>query len=89
MTLRYSVPIGTASKFAVPATDSGRVYVGTRTGQVFGFGRPTTTAVAGTPTDFGLVAGRHAGHQAGDGDRHQGRDRDAASAPPPRSRPAR
>ncbi|GAB2581367.1 choice-of-anchor D domain-containing protein [Microlunatus antarcticus] len=55
MTLRYSVPIGTASKFTVPATDSGRVYVGTRTGTVFGFGRPTTTAVAGTPTDFGLV----------------------------------
>lgn len=55
MTLRYSVPIGTASKFTVPATDSGRVYVGTRTGKVYGFGRPTTTAVAGTPTDFGLV----------------------------------
>ncbi|HEY0237170.1 MAG TPA: choice-of-anchor D domain-containing protein [Friedmanniella sp.] len=55
MTLRYSAPIGTASKFAVPATDSGRVYVGTRTGKVYGFGRPTTTAVSGTPTDFGFV----------------------------------
>ena len=53
MTLRWSAPIGTASKFSVPATDNGRVYVGTRTGQVFGFGRPTTTAVAGGPTDFG------------------------------------
>lgn len=55
MTLRYSAPIGTASKFAVPATDNGRVYVGTRTGQVYGFGRPTTSAVTGSPTDFGYV----------------------------------
>jgi hypothetical protein len=55
MTLRYSVPIGTASKFSVPATDGGRVYVGTRTGKVYGFGRPTTSAVTGSPTDFGFV----------------------------------
>ena len=56
MTLRYSVPIGTASKFTTPATDSGRVYVGNRSGQVFGFGRPTSIPLTGTPTDFGLLA---------------------------------
>ena len=55
MKLRYSAPIGTASKFSMPATDDGRVYVGTRTGKVYGFGRPTTSAVSGTPTDFGFV----------------------------------
>ena len=56
MTLRYSAPIGTATKFSVPATDAGRVYVANRTGQVYGFGRPTTSALAGTPSDFGQVA---------------------------------
>ncbi len=55
MHLRYSVPIGTASKFSVPATDAGRVYVGTKTGALLGFGRPTTVALSGTPTDFGSV----------------------------------
>ncbi len=55
MTLRYSAPIGTASKFTTPATDSGRVYVGNRSGQVFGFGRPTSIPLTGTPTDFGLL----------------------------------
>ncbi|MGI3780843.1 MAG: choice-of-anchor D domain-containing protein [Janthinobacterium lividum] len=54
--LRYSAPIGTATKFSVPATTNGRVYVANRSGQVYGFGRPTTIALAGTPTDFGLVA---------------------------------
>ncbi len=58
--LRYSAPIGTASKFAVPATDGGRVYVGTRDGKVFGFGRPTTSALTGTSTDFGNVGVEHA-----------------------------
>lgn len=53
---RYSVPIGHAAKFAVPATDSGRVYTGTRDGIVYGFGRPTTVALSGSPTDFGSVA---------------------------------
>jgi hypothetical protein len=56
LTLRYSAPIGAATKFSVPATDNGRVYVANRTGVVYGFGRPTTVALASTPTDFGLVA---------------------------------
>jgi F5/8 type C domain/Abnormal spindle-like microcephaly-assoc'd, ASPM-SPD-2-Hydin len=54
--LRYSAPIGTASKFAVPGTDGNRVFVGTRDGKVFGFGRPTTAALTSSPTDFGNVA---------------------------------
>jgi hypothetical protein len=54
--LRYSVPIGTAAKFAVPATDGNRVYVGTRDGNVLGFGRPTTASLTSAPTDFGNVA---------------------------------
>jgi hypothetical protein len=54
--LRYSAPIGTAAKFAVPATDGNRVFVGTRDGKVFGFGRPTTGALTSPPTDFGNVA---------------------------------
>ena len=56
LTQRYSVPIGHATKFAVPATDAGRVYTGTRDGIVYGFGRPTTVALSGSPTDFGSVA---------------------------------
>ena len=54
--LRYSAPIGTATKFAVPATDGNRVFVGTRDGKIFGFGRPTTSALTSSPTDFGNVA---------------------------------
>ncbi|WP_431879610.1 choice-of-anchor D domain-containing protein [Amycolatopsis sacchari] len=56
MKLRYSAPIGTAVKFSVPATDNGRVYVGTRDGKVLGFGRPTTAVLATKPYDFGSTA---------------------------------
>jgi outer membrane protein assembly factor BamB len=54
--MRYSAPIGTAVKFAVPATDGGRVYVGTRDGKVLGFGRPTTAVLTTKPFDFGSTA---------------------------------
>ncbi len=53
--LRYSAPIGTAAKFSTPATDGGRVFVGNRDGVLYGFGRPSTAAVTGSPTDFGNV----------------------------------
>jgi hypothetical protein len=53
--LRYSAPIGTAAKFATPATDGNRVFLGTRDGKVLGFGRPTTSALTASPTDFGNV----------------------------------
>ncbi|TNC28226.1 choice-of-anchor D domain-containing protein [Amycolatopsis alkalitolerans] len=54
--MRYSAPIGTAVKFSVPATDNGRVYVGTRDGKVLGFGRPTTAPLTTKPYDFGSAA---------------------------------
>ncbi|MFB7452767.1 choice-of-anchor D domain-containing protein [Streptomyces sp. NPDC056194] len=56
MRLRWSAPIGTASKFSVPATDGGRVYVGTRDGKVMAFGRPANAALTGAPVDAGEVA---------------------------------
>ncbi|MEU0562216.1 choice-of-anchor D domain-containing protein [Dactylosporangium sp. NPDC006015] len=55
LNLRYSAPIGVATKFVTPATDGGRVFVGTRDGHVIGFGRPTTAALTSGPTDFGSV----------------------------------
>ena len=56
MRLRFSAPIGTASKFAVPATDGGRVYVGTRDGHLLAFGRPTQAALLSNPVGFGDVS---------------------------------
>ncbi|MEU6142957.1 choice-of-anchor D domain-containing protein [Streptomyces sp. NPDC047081] len=53
--LRWSGPIGTASKFSVPATDGGRVYVGTRDGHVLAFGRPSNAALIGDAVDLGKV----------------------------------
>ena len=52
----WSAPIGKASKFTVPATDGGRVYVGTRDGNVFGFGSPDMVPLTGSPANFGTVA---------------------------------
>ncbi|WP_252845618.1 choice-of-anchor D domain-containing protein [Actinoallomurus purpureus] len=51
--LLWSTPIGTAVKFTVPATDGGRVFVGTRDGKVIGFGRPAASVLTGSPVDFG------------------------------------
>ncbi|HWG63377.1 MAG TPA: choice-of-anchor D domain-containing protein [Streptosporangiaceae bacterium] len=68
----WSAPIGTVVNFAVPATDSGHVYVGTRDGKVFGFGivgaplagaRPlafgNTSVNSTATTTVGLTATRH------------------------------
>jgi hypothetical protein len=53
----WSAPIGNASKFTIPATDSGRVYVGTRDGNVYGFGSPDSAPLGGaSPLNFGQVA---------------------------------
>ncbi|MER5356037.1 PQQ-binding-like beta-propeller repeat protein [Kitasatospora sp. NPDC002551] len=38
--LRRSFPLGTVTRFSVPATDGGRVYVGTKDGHLLAFGRP-------------------------------------------------
>ncbi|WP_051969321.1 choice-of-anchor D domain-containing protein [Kitasatospora azatica] len=54
--LRWSAPIGTAVKFPVAAVSNGRVYVGTRDGQLLAFGRPAQGALIGTPVDFGQTA---------------------------------
>ncbi|MFF2350636.1 PQQ-binding-like beta-propeller repeat protein [Kitasatospora sp. NPDC058115] len=37
--LRRSFPLGTVSRFSVPATDGGRVFVGTKDGHLLAFGR--------------------------------------------------
>ena len=50
----WTAPIGTASKFAIPATGSGRVYVGTRDGRVIAFGRHTNAPLRqAAPVEFG------------------------------------
>ena len=52
----WSAPIGNASKFTIPATDNGRVYVGTRDGEVYGFGTPDSAPLGGaSPVSFGQV----------------------------------
>jgi hypothetical protein len=51
----WSAPIGTVTNFPVPATDSGRVYVGTRDGSLFGFGSPDAAPLSGAPLNFGQV----------------------------------
>lgn len=50
--LRWSAPIGTASKFATPGVGAGRVYVGTRDGHVLGFGSPVTPPLTGSTLSF-------------------------------------
>ncbi len=52
MQLRWSSPIGTASKFAVPSISGNRVFVGTRDGHLISFGSPVTTPLSGPSTSF-------------------------------------
>jgi hypothetical protein len=56
MTLLRSWPLGTVSKFEVPATNNGRVYVGTRDGHLLAFGAPTTSTLQAAAVNFGNVA---------------------------------
>ncbi|MBR7832245.1 choice-of-anchor D domain-containing protein [Actinospica durhamensis] len=56
MTLLRSWPLGTVSKFSVPATNNGRIYVGTRDGNLIAFGAPTTQPLQGSGAAFGSVA---------------------------------
>lgn len=51
----FSAPLGTVAKFSSVATESGRVYVGTRDGHIIGFGAPTTAAVGAANTDLGTA----------------------------------
>ena len=50
--LRWSAPVGTSSKFAIPGVGGGRVYVGTRDGHVLGFGSPVAPPISGSTTTF-------------------------------------
>jgi hypothetical protein len=55
LTLLWSGPIGVSSKFVTPATDNGRVYIGTRDGHLLAFGRPAASVLTGSPVDLGKV----------------------------------
>jgi uncharacterized protein with LGFP repeats len=55
LTLRYSYALGVGAKFSSVATNGGRVYVGTRDGNVWAFGDPTTASLTSPPTEFGSV----------------------------------
>jgi hypothetical protein len=50
--LRFSAPVGTASKFSMPGVGAGRLYVGTRDGHVLAFGSPATPVLSGPATAF-------------------------------------
>ncbi|MEZ0095182.1 PQQ-binding-like beta-propeller repeat protein [Streptacidiphilus sp. EB129] len=57
MQLLRSFPIVTATRFSVPATDSGRVYVGTKDGHLIAFGvQATTGATVPNPAPAAPVA---------------------------------
>ena len=56
MTLLRSWPLGNVSKFSVPASNNGRVYVGTRDGNLMAFGAPITQALQGNSLGFGQVS---------------------------------
>ncbi|TKA13312.1 beta strand repeat-containing protein [Actinacidiphila oryziradicis] len=55
LTLLWSGPIGIAPKFVTPATNNGRVYIGTRDGHLLAFGRPATSALTSSPVAIGNV----------------------------------
>ncbi len=50
--LRWSAPIGTSAKFALPGVGADRLYVGTRDGHVLAFGSPVTPVLSGPATVF-------------------------------------
>jgi hypothetical protein len=50
--LRWSAPVGTSAKFAIPGVGAGRLYVGTRDGHVLAFGSPITPVLSGTGITF-------------------------------------
>jgi len=53
--LLWSARIGTASKFATPTAYEGRVYVGTRKGQLIAFGPSAGAPVQAPPVELGSV----------------------------------
>lgn len=57
--LLWSGSIGTASKFSVPTASEGRVYVGTRNGNLVAFGASSQGPMQAAPVEFGTVAVGH------------------------------
>ena len=53
--LRASWPIGTGSKFNPPGIGDGRVYVGTRDGNLYAFGAPVDQPLGSSPVNLGTV----------------------------------
>jgi hypothetical protein len=53
--LLWSAPIGLASKFSVPTAYEGRVYVGTRNGNLIAFGPSSAAALQAAPGEAGSV----------------------------------
>jgi hypothetical protein len=47
--LKWSGPIGTASKFSMPVVDNSHVYVGTRDGHVLAFWSPVSSPLSASP----------------------------------------
>lgn len=52
---RFSAPIGTATKFALPGIGDGKIYVGTSTGEVRAFGEVAVPPLRGKVDPFGSV----------------------------------
>ncbi len=67
--LRFSAPVGTSAKFALPGVGAGRIYVGTRDGKVLGFGSPVALAADRSLHDLPHDDDRQ--QQLKDGDAHR------------------
>ncbi len=50
--LRWSASIGNATNYSIPGVGAGRLYVGTRDGDVLAFGSPVTQALGGSGLSF-------------------------------------
>jgi hypothetical protein len=48
----FSAPVGTASKFNPPGVGDNRIYVGTRDGNVIGFGAPVSAPITAPQPSF-------------------------------------
>jgi iron transport multicopper oxidase len=51
----FNAAVGTASKFNPPGIGDGRVYVGTRDGNLYAFGAPANQPLSSSPVDLGTV----------------------------------
>src|SRR5215472_11273960 len=51
----FNAAVGTGSKFNPPGIGDGRVYVGTRDGNLYAFGAPVNQPLSSSPVDLGTV----------------------------------